>query len=85
LTVPLLGWGSGPHCDGIGLNIHDVLGLTVNPVPNFAKRYTNLHESILHALETYKEEIRTGKFPSDEHCIHMKNTEMDDLRKLISN
>jgi len=83
LKVPLLGWGSGPHCDGIGLNIHDVLGLSVGPVPNFAKRYANLHESILHALEIYKEEVITGIFPSEEHCIHMKNAEMYELQKLI--
>jgi 3-methyl-2-oxobutanoate hydroxymethyltransferase len=85
LTVPLIGWGSGVDCDGIGLNIQDVLGLTIGLVPKFAKQYTNLSESILHALETYKEEIQTGKFPTDEHCVHMKQTELDNLRKLIEN
>lgn len=85
LSIPILGWGSGPYCDGVGLNIADILGLSLGLTPKFAKQYANLHESMLRALDTYKREVQEGKFPEDTHCIHMDKTEYESLLRLTGN
>jgi 3-methyl-2-oxobutanoate hydroxymethyltransferase len=85
LSIPILGWGSGPYCDGVGLNIADILGLSLGLTPKFAKQYANLHESMLRALDTYKREVQEGKFPEDMHCIHMDKTEYESLLRLTGN
>lgn len=82
LSIPTLGWGSGPHCDGIGLNVCDILGLGLGLTPSFAKNWANLHDSMLNAFESYRKEVKDGKFPEDKHCIHMKEEELKNLTKL---
>ena len=83
LSIPTLGWGSGPHCDGIGLNVCDILGLGLGLAPNFAKNFANLHDSILNAFNSYEKEVKESKFPEDSHCIHMKENEYNSLIKLM--
>jgi 3-methyl-2-oxobutanoate hydroxymethyltransferase len=60
MTVPLIGIGSGPDCDGQILVIHDLLGLTENP-PGFAKPYANLLETAIGAVGTWAEDVRSKK------------------------
>jgi 3-methyl-2-oxobutanoate hydroxymethyltransferase len=67
LTIPTIGIGAGPHCDGQVLVLHDVLGLFERFIPKFVKRYTNLKEEALRAIKVYKEEVEKGVFPSEEH------------------
>jgi len=62
LSIPTICIGSGPHCDGQVLVIHDILGLTPNPPP-FAKRYANLAEEIEKAVRRYVNEVKEGLFP----------------------
>ncbi|GAB4421736.1 MAG: 3-methyl-2-oxobutanoate hydroxymethyltransferase [Thermodesulfovibrionales bacterium] len=69
LSIPTIGIGAGPYCDGQVLVIHDVLGLFERFVPKFVKRYANLKEDALKALKTYKDEVEKGLFPSDEHSF----------------
>lgn len=69
LSIPTIGIGAGVHCDGQVLVLHDVIGLFERFIPKFVKRYANLKEDILKALKDYKEEVETGKFPSDEHSF----------------
>lgn len=69
LSIPTIGIGAGPHCDGQVLVIHDVLGLFERFVPKFVKRYANLKEEALKALKMYREEVERGIFPSDEHSF----------------
>jgi 3-methyl-2-oxobutanoate hydroxymethyltransferase len=64
LSIPTIGIGAGPDCDGQVLVLHDVLGLFERFLPKFAKRYINLKEEALKAIKTYKEEIERGVFPS---------------------
>jgi 3-methyl-2-oxobutanoate hydroxymethyltransferase len=70
LTIPTIGIGAGPHCDGQILVLHDVLGLCDHLAPKFAKRYANLWQAAGDAVRTYAREVRTGAFPSDEHSFH---------------
>lgn len=69
LSIPTIGIGAGPHCDGQVLVMHDVLGLFERFVPKFVKRYANLKETSLKALIAYREEIERGTFPSEEHSF----------------
>jgi len=67
LSIPTIGIGAGPHCDGQVLVLHDVLGLFERFLPKFAKQYTNLREGALKAIRLYKEEVEKGIFPSEDH------------------
>ncbi|MBI5057837.1 MAG: 3-methyl-2-oxobutanoate hydroxymethyltransferase [Nitrospirae bacterium] len=67
LSIPAIGIGAGPHCDGQILVLHDVIGLFERFVPKFVKQYANMKEDALKAIKLYREEIEKGIFPSDEH------------------
>jgi 3-methyl-2-oxobutanoate hydroxymethyltransferase len=65
LSIPTVGIGAGPGCDGQVLVLHDLLGLFDEFSPKFVKRYANLREVALAALTTYRDEVMAGKFPSE--------------------
>jgi 3-methyl-2-oxobutanoate hydroxymethyltransferase len=69
LTIPTIGIGAGPHCDGQVLVLHDVIGLFERFLPKFAKRYANLKDEALNAVKIYKEEVEKGVFPSAEQSF----------------
>lgn len=64
LRVPLIGIGSGPHCDGQILVCNDLLGFGAGYVPSFVKHYARLGEQTQAAFASYAEDVRSGKFPS---------------------
>jgi 3-methyl-2-oxobutanoate hydroxymethyltransferase len=70
LTIPTIGIGAGPHCDGQILVLYDLLGLFDDFVPKFVKPYAHLKADALQALRRYKEEVEQGKFPSDSESYH---------------
>lgn len=65
LTIPTIGIGAGPHCDGQVLVLYDLLGLFDDFVPKFVKPYAHLKADALQALRRFKEEVEQNKFPSD--------------------
>ena len=67
LTIPTIGIGAGPDCDGQVLVGPDLLGLTQGFHPKFLKRYANLFQIASDATVEYIEDVRSGRFPSDEH------------------
>ncbi len=69
ISVPTICIGSGPHCDGQVLVLHDVLGLT-ETTPPFAKVYVNLKSIIVDAVRKYVEEVKTSVFPAREHYFY---------------
>lgn len=71
LTIPTIGIGGGPDCDGQVLVWHDILGITQNLKPRFVKAYANLYPVIVEALQTYKREVEQGEFPQKEHSFTM--------------
>jgi 3-methyl-2-oxobutanoate hydroxymethyltransferase len=77
LTIPTIGIGAGPDCDGQVLVYHDLLGLTEGRAPRFVKRYAHLAEQILNALTTYRGEVRTGAYPAEEHTYAMPDEELE--------
>ncbi len=70
LTIPTIGIGAGPHCDGQVLVLYDLLGLFDEFVPKFVKPYAHLKADALQALRRFKEEVEQGKFPSDTESYH---------------
>ena len=70
LTIPTIGIGAGPHCDGQVLVLYDLLGLFDEFVPKFVKPYAHLRADALQALRRYKEEVEQGKFPTDSESYH---------------
>ncbi len=80
LTVPTIGIGAGVHCDGQVLVVHDMLGLFDRFTPKFAKKYVNLSEIILKALDAYKEEVIKGEFPTDQHSFHIDEKELGKIK-----
>jgi 3-methyl-2-oxobutanoate hydroxymethyltransferase len=77
LSVPTIGIGAGPGCDGQVLVYHDLLGLTEGHLPRFVKRYANLSREIRDAIEAYADEVRSGAFPDDEHAYAMDEEERE--------
>jgi len=80
LRIPTIGIGAGPECDGQVLVFHDLVGLTQGTVPKFARRYANLAEVIARAAGEYCEDVRSGRFPSDEQSFHLSAEVRERLR-----
>ena len=80
LTIPTIGIGAGPHCDGQVQVLHDILGLYSDFVPKHTKQYLQLGRLISDALGKYAQEIREGVFPSrKESFIQMDEALYQDL------
>lgn len=83
ISVPTIGIGSGLGCNGQVLVVQDLLGMYDKIKPKFVKRYMNLSEDIVKALESYKNDIELGTFPSQENWFSMDEDELKKLREGI--
>ncbi|MBI2642742.1 MAG: 3-methyl-2-oxobutanoate hydroxymethyltransferase [Nitrosarchaeum sp.] len=83
ISVPTIGIGSGVGCNGQVLVVQDLLGMFEKIKPRFAKRYLNLSEDIVKALENYKNDVESGTFPAQENWFSMDNDEFKKLREQI--
>ncbi|MFH1359405.1 MAG: 3-methyl-2-oxobutanoate hydroxymethyltransferase [Candidatus Omnitrophota bacterium] len=83
LKIPTISCGAGPYCDGQVLVTHDLLGYFDRYKPKFVKQYANLNELILKAVTAYREEVKKGQFPDEEHSFSVKKEELDILKKLM--
>jgi len=70
LSIPTIGIGAGPHCDGQVLVLYDLLGLFDEFTPKFVKPYAHLKADALQALRRYREEVEHNKFPTDNESYH---------------
>jgi 3-methyl-2-oxobutanoate hydroxymethyltransferase len=70
ISIPTIGIGAGPDCDGQVLVLHDMLGMSDAPPLKFVKQYAHLHADILKAVTAYADEVRSGKFPDEDHTFH---------------
>jgi 3-methyl-2-oxobutanoate hydroxymethyltransferase len=80
VSIPTIGIGAGPHCDGQVLVFHDLLGLYDGHVPRFVRQYAQLGAAMQSAIEQYLGDVREGRFPSDAESFHSASA--DELRKL---
>jgi len=72
VSIPTIGIGAGRSCDGQVLVTHDLLGMFEKFIPSFVKQYANLAPQIREALKNYREEVKNGGFPDDEHSFNMQ-------------
>jgi 3-methyl-2-oxobutanoate hydroxymethyltransferase len=69
LTIPTIGIGAGPGCDGQVLVCNDLLGFDLSFTPRFVKRYARFEEVAVDAVQRYAAEVRGGVFPAEEHSF----------------
>jgi 3-methyl-2-oxobutanoate hydroxymethyltransferase len=69
VSVPTIGIGAGPHCDGQVLVYHDLLGLSGDFRPKFVRRYAELAPVIEDAARRYVDDVKSGSFPSREETF----------------
>ncbi len=79
LTIPTIGIGAGPYCDGQVQVIHDVLGLFTDFIPKHSKQYARLADTMKEALSTYVAEVKTGIFPTMQHTSSIDESLLDGL------
>jgi 3-methyl-2-oxobutanoate hydroxymethyltransferase len=77
VSVPTIGIGSGPNCDGQVLVLHDMLGIYQDIRPKFVKRYAELSREIFDAVSNYNQEVKTGTFPGESNTFHMDAKELE--------
>ena len=83
LTVPFLGTGVGPYSDAPMINIYDLLGFGER-VPKFAKRYADIYNMSIAAAKQFVDEVKSMKYPAEEHCYSMKDGEYEKLVELLT-
>lgn len=71
LSIPTIGIGAGPGCDGQVLVAQDMLGMFDKFVPKFVKQYANLKATIDDAVKSFIKEVKGQVFPASEHSYHM--------------
>ncbi|MDL2329688.1 3-methyl-2-oxobutanoate hydroxymethyltransferase [Desulfosarcina sp. OttesenSCG-928-A07] len=81
VSIPIVGIGAGVAVDGQVLVIHDILGLFDRFVPKFVKPYATLRPTIIDALKTYGQEVRTSVFPDPEHSFIMSEKVLQEVRE----
>ncbi|HHI77397.1 MAG TPA: 3-methyl-2-oxobutanoate hydroxymethyltransferase [Gammaproteobacteria bacterium] len=69
LEIPVIGIGAGPDTDGQVLVLYDVIGISVNRIPKFARDFMPGADGIQGALRAYVEAVREGRFPGPEHVF----------------
>jgi len=74
VRIPTIGIGAGPDCDGQVLVLHDMLGLTFQDAPKFARRYANVSDMISNAVREYCADVQNGSFPTDAESYHAPNS-----------
>lgn len=82
-SVPVISCGSGPGCDGQVLIAPDILGLSSEHPPKFAKAFGDLGTRSIEAFRMYAEEVKAGRFPDAEHSYHMKSGEQERLEEIL--
>jgi 3-methyl-2-oxobutanoate hydroxymethyltransferase len=82
LDIPIYSIGAGP-CDGQVLICGDMLGMFEAFTPKFVKKYANVAEVEVKAFKEYVEDVKTGKFPTDDHCYHILKDREEEYKKML--
>jgi 3-methyl-2-oxobutanoate hydroxymethyltransferase len=80
VSVPTIGIGAGPHCDGQVLVFHDALGFQFGHYPKFVRQYANLGEQAIQALQHYRNDILEGTFPTEKESYRSN----EDIEQLLN-
>ena len=83
VEVPTIGIGAGPATSGQVLVFHDLLGITTGHMAKFVKRYADVHETMVDAVSTYRDEVRARQFPGPEHVYAIEEGELEEFRRYL--
>lgn len=83
VSVPTIGIGSGCHCDGQVLVLHDILGLYEAVKPKFVKQYADLSAQISNAIGRYMNDVKAQNFPAEKNTFHMAESEYIKLKNTL--
>jgi len=83
LSIPVYSIGAGAPCDGQLLICGDMLGLFQAFTPKFVKKYANVAEVETNAFKAFIEDVKTGKFPEDQHCYHILPETAEEYQKML--
>lgn len=75
ISVPTIGIGAGPYCDGQILVTHDMLGITQGHRPKFVKQYADIEKIMIEGINTYIKEVQQVLFPDEEHSFTLEKRE----------
>jgi len=86
LSVPTIGIGAGPDCDGQVLVFHDLCGLNEPGTkrPKHVREYVNGWNLLLGAVRSYVDDVRAGSFPDDAHSFHFKSKQLDEFHRRVN-
>ena len=83
LSIPTIGIGAGPHCDGQIQVWHDIFGLYTDFVPKHTRQFANLAETIGQALQRYISEVKEGTFPGEKESFTMDEALAEELESSL--
>lgn len=83
VSVPTIGIGAGPECDGQVLVFHDIVNLTFAPPAKFVRRYGDAAALIRHAVEQFKADVEAGGYPADAESYHLPKETKADLEAIL--
>ena len=83
LTIPTIGIGAGVGTDGQILLCHDLLGVFTDFKPKFTKRFANLTEVAVNGLKQYVAEVKSGKFPDEDHSYAVDDKEYEKIHSHV--
>lgn len=83
LSIPTIGIGAGPNCDGQVLVFHDVLGLYDKVQPRFVKEYARLKPAIVEAFSSYRDDVIKKQFPTEEHSFSMSAEMLEEFQRVL--
>lgn len=83
LEIPTIGIGAGVGTDGQILLSYDLLGVFTDFKPKFTKRYSNLTEVAVKGIRQYVDEVKSGKFPDDDHSYGVDDAEYERFLALV--
>lgn len=79
VSIPTIGIGAGPDCDGQILVYQDMLAMYSDLIPKFAKQFANIGNEMKQAFAEYIKEVGEGSFPSGEHCFKIEDSVIEKL------
>ena len=80
VSVPTIGIGAGPDCDGQVLVWQDMLGMVSGLSPKFVRHFAEGGETMQQAFNAYAQAVQNGTFPAPEHCYGMDEEVLEKLR-----
>jgi 3-methyl-2-oxobutanoate hydroxymethyltransferase len=82
LSIPTIGIGAGPLCDGQVQVVHDILGWYPDFMPKHARKYTDMGAALTTAFQQYMSDVESGVFPAEENSFPMDESELEGLENL---